>query len=299
MRNTDYLGNSNLIREQTLARKRAEFAQEVEASFTLKLSEIDPNPFQPRIDFSAVEAMAQSLRDHGQYYPVLVRRVGDRYQVADGETRLRAAKLNLERDASGPNTIKALLRSYSDVEMAIIAFRTAYDRKQLNPVEEARGLHKLHAELNIEYQELARQLGKTESYIYERTRLLGLHPLLIAEVEQETLSATAAIKLNGLDLKKEDELARVLDLVKSEKLTVHAIQEQKARLLKVAKEESPDAQAEAEDDGRALWRDLQTIWKHLPAEARKNLVETASKLAAASMTTELKPRARRSRKQAG
>lgn len=288
MANIDYLSNARQIREQTIARKRAEFAEEVEASFTLKLSQIDPNPYQPRVDFSVVEQMATSLRENGQYYPILVRRVGDRYQVADGETRLRAAKLNQERYADSPDTIKALLKPYTDVDMAVIAFRSAYDRKELNPVEEARGLKRMREELMIEYQEIAQRLGKPESYIYDRTRLLGMHPLLISEVEKESLSATAAIRLNGLNLKSDPELQRVIELVLEERLTVQAIQQQKDRLLKVGKAVSETGEEDAantaeESEEKLLWRDLKTIWRHLKPKAKKRLVETASKLAAKEM----------------
>lgn len=282
MGNIDYLSNARKIREQTLAVKRAEFAQEVEASFQLKLNQIDPNPYQPRVDFSAVEQMAQSLKEHGQYYPILVRRVGDRYQVADGETRLRAARLNLERNAQSPDTITAVLKPYTDVDMAVIAFRTAYDRKELNPIEEARGLQRLRDELGIEYQEIAQRLGRTESYVYDRTRLLGLHALLIEEVAQEKLSPSAAIKLQALDLVDEAELQRVIDLVHEERITVKGIVAQRERLLKAAKAEEADAPSEA-DPSKALWKDLHTIWKHLSPEARQELVKAAAELAARNL----------------
>lgn len=284
MGNIDYLSNARKIREQTLDIKRAEFAQEVEASFQLKVSLIDPNPYQPRVDFSAVEQMAQSLREHGQYYPILVRRVGDRYQVADGETRLRAAKLNLERHGDSPRTIAAVLKPYTDVDMAVIAFRTAYDRKQLNPIEEARGLQRLRDELDIEYQEIARRLGRTESYVYDRTRLLGLHPLLVEEVAQEQLSASAAIKLQALDLTEDAEMRRAIDLVLEERMTVKGIAAQRERLLKAAKAEtSAENKPPEADTSKALWKDLSVIWKHLDPAAQKQLVETASKLAAQNL----------------
>lgn len=283
MGNLDYLSNARLIREQTLELKRAQFAEEVEASFQIKLSLVDPNPYQPRVDFSAVERMAESLREHGQYYPILVRRVGDRYEVADGETRLRAAKLNLAQHPGSPDTIAAVLKPYSDVDMAVIAFRTAYDRKELNPIEEARGLRRLHDELNLEYREIARRLGRPESYIYDRTRLLGLSPLLCAAIEESSLSASAAIKLQALGFESDEDLTRAITLVREERMTVQTIQAQRARLLQPAQaEQAPDTGEP--DVSQVLWRDLRTIWKHLDPQARKRLVETASQLAAANLS---------------
>lgn len=283
MGNLDYLSNAKRIREQTLELKRAQFAEEVEASFQIKLELIDPNPYQPRVDFSAVERMAESLREHGQYYPILVRRVADRYQVADGETRLRAAKLNAAQHPDSPATIAAVLKPYNNVDMAVIAFRTAYDRKELNPVEEARGLRRLHDELRIEYREIARRLGRPESYIYDRTRLLGLNPLLSAAIEQDALSASAAIKLQALGLESDEELARAIALVREERMTVQTIQAQRARLLQAAKTQEPVDSA-APDASQTLWRDLRTIWKHLDPAAQKRLVETASQLAATRLS---------------
>lgn len=274
MANIDYLSNAGAVRERTVAQIKAKMFEEVETLVELDLALLDPNPFQPRVDFSVVEGIARSLREEGQHYPILVRRVKDRYEVADGETRLRAAKYNREHFPEHPGskyTVTAVVREYTDEEMAFNAFSTAYQRKSLNPIEEAQGIRRLHTELGFTYAQLAEKLDKTEHYFWERVRLLNLPAKLQDLVGGGQLAASHAI--NIATFKGPDEKLDVLiEEVLSDKLSVHAIRK---RVEALAKE---PVEKPAVTDEKELWNTLKGVWKQLGPEARRELVAAAHAL---------------------
>lgn len=143
---------------------------------SLDVASIDPNPFQPRMTFD-LAPIVDSLRTQGQLYPVLVRKMPDgRYQVADGETRLRAFK-QIHQTANYPKNlekIQAIVRDLSDEAMAITAFRSAYERKDLDGLEEAQGFSNLRNVFGWSVRALAENLGKTYSYVQARIALLAV-----------------------------------------------------------------------------------------------------------------------------
>ena len=183
--------------EQLRQEALASAAASGQLAFDLDVALVDPNPYQPRVDFGAVHEMATNLRSQGQLYPILVRQEGDRYQVADGETRLRAIKLNHELHGL-PATARAVLAVYDDTQMALVAFSSVYLRKDLNPIEEARGLRRLHDELAVSYETLAQYFGKSKSYFIERVRLLNLDDSLQAMVQTQELNPGQAIAISRL-----------------------------------------------------------------------------------------------------
>lgn len=165
-----------------------------EAVGEIDVNLIDPNPFQPRVDFAKVQEIAASIKDHGQDYPIIVRKKPDgRYEVADGETRLRAC-----RDVIKSATVKAVVREFDEQQMALTAFRTAYQRKDLNPMEEARGLQRIIDQFKLTANEAAEKLNVTKTVVIERTRLLKLDEVLQRHIEDGKLSPGQAIALNPL-----------------------------------------------------------------------------------------------------
>ena len=271
-RNIDYLSQAGAVREKTVSALKAQTLLEAGAPVALALSLVDPNPYQPRQDFTAVEAMAADLAANGQDYPILVRQVGARYQVADGETRLRATQL------LGVATIQSIIHGYSDEDMATIAFRTAYQRKDLNPMEEALGLKRLLDEFGISVSKLGERLGKTVDYLNFRLRLLKLDPSLAEPVAAGKLSASHAIDLQAIA--EPAVRGRVLAEVLERAAAVADDPSVKPMAVKDIRARRAELEAEVHDS-EALLREFNRLWRRKLTEADQlKLVETARKLAA-------------------
>ena len=137
----------------------------------LEISQIKPSQYQPRRTFAPdqLTELAQSLAKNGLLQPIVVRQVGaQQYEIIAGERRFRAAQ-QLKW-----TTIPALVRNYSDQQSASLALIENLQRQDLNPIEEARAYKKLAAMNNLRQEDLAAQLGKSQSYIANKLRLLKL-----------------------------------------------------------------------------------------------------------------------------
>ncbi len=137
----------------------------------LEISQIKPSQYQPRRTFAPdqLTELAQSLAKNGLLQPIVVRQVGaQQYEIIAGERRFRAAQ-QLKW-----TTIPALVRNYSDQQSASLALIENLQRQDLNPIEEARAYKKLAAMNNLRQEDLAVQLGKSQSYIANKLRLLKL-----------------------------------------------------------------------------------------------------------------------------
>lgn len=131
---------------------------------------IRPNPYQPRKHFDSyqLEELAKSINIYGVLQPIIVRKNGNYYDLIAGERRLRACQ-NL-----GYKTIPALVRSMSDRDIAEIALIENLQREDLNYFEEAEGYKKLIQEFNLTQEEVALRVGKSQSTIANKIRLLKL-----------------------------------------------------------------------------------------------------------------------------
>lgn len=137
----------------------------------LEISQIKPSQYQPRRTFAPdqLTELAHSLAKNGLLQPIVVRQVGaQQYEIIAGERRFRAAQ-QLKW-----TTIPALVRNYSDQQSASLALIENLQRQDLNPIEEARAYKKLAAMNNLRQEDLAAQLGKSQSYIANKLRLLKL-----------------------------------------------------------------------------------------------------------------------------
>src|SRR5262245_28250687 len=136
----------------------------------LNVYEIDDNPFQPRRDFSEPEiaSLAESLKEHDMLQPILVRRVGERFQLISGERRLRAAI------RAGWSTVPARVRDADDRLVAELAIVENLQRKDLNPVEKALSFKRYLDEHSCTQDDLAQRLKIDRSTIANLMRLLEL-----------------------------------------------------------------------------------------------------------------------------
>ncbi len=166
---------------------------------------IDPSPFQPRTRFreEALEELARSIRVSGIVQPLVVRRMGHRYQLIAGERRWRAAQR-----AAIPR-VPAIVRDVRD-EMALeMTLVENLQREDLNPVEQARAFQRLTDEFHLTQEEAAERTGKDRATIANSVRILRLEDPILDLIEEGKISAGHARALLSVDEPKERlELAR-------------------------------------------------------------------------------------------
>ena len=155
---------------------------------------IDANPFQPRRQFNTAEiaSLAESLKEHKQLQPILVRRVGERYQLISGERRLRATVF-----AELP-TIRAEVRVADDRLVAELAIIENLQRKDLNAIEKALSFKRYITEHRCTQDELAQRLKIDRSSIANMMRLLELPEVVTDAVQRDEISAGHAKALLSL-----------------------------------------------------------------------------------------------------
>ena len=136
----------------------------------LELDDILPNRFQPRFKFheQAITELAESIKEHGVIQPILVRRLGDKYEIIAGERRYKASLL------AGKRTIPAIIAEVNDKDSAEVALIENVQRQDLTPIEEAVSYRKILDMGYLTQEQLAEKLGKTQSTISNKLRLLNL-----------------------------------------------------------------------------------------------------------------------------
>lgn len=169
-----------------------------DAPRSLPLADITPNADQPRKHFNdeSLRELAESIKRQGILQPLLVRPLGNGYQLVAGERRWRAAKL------AGLGKVPVVIRVMDDRDVMAAALIENLQREDLNPVEEARALAKLQETLELTQEALASRLGKSRPAIANALRLLRLSPAAQDDVEQGRMSAGHARCL--LTLEAED-----------------------------------------------------------------------------------------------
>jgi ParB family chromosome partitioning protein len=166
----------------------------------IPIKDIRPNPYQPRkvFDQLMLEELANSIKEFGVMQPINVRVINDNtYELVAGERRLRAAKLaNLE-------VLPSIVIDVNDKDSAVLALIENLQRENLNYIEEAEGYYNLINDYGLTQEELAKQVGKSQSTIANKLRLLKLSDPVIKLLLDNNLSerhARALLKLPSVDL---------------------------------------------------------------------------------------------------
>ena len=161
------------------------------------IEDVIPNPFQPRKTFKpeALQELASSITEYGVIQPLLVRQVNDKYELIAGERRLRASKL------AGLDNVPIIIKELSDKEMAERAMIENLQREELHFFEEAEGFQQLIANFSFTQEELAQRMGRKQSTIANKMRLLKLSTQARTALFQANLTERHARAL----LKVEDE----------------------------------------------------------------------------------------------
>jgi len=170
----------------------------------LAIKLVDISPYQPRthIDKEAINALVQSIKKQGVIQPVLVRKIGSRYELIAGERRLRAAI------AAGLNQLPAIIKKANDEQAAILALTENIMRENLSPMEEAEAFDKMLKKFNLTHKSLANQLGRSREAVTNSLRLNDLNPKVKDLLRQRKLGMGHARALLSLSGEKQIALAK-------------------------------------------------------------------------------------------
>ena len=172
---------------------------------TMRLSNIEPNPEQPRSNFDAerLEALAKSIEQYGVISPIIVRKNEKNrfYTIIAGERRWRAAKL------AGLKEVPVIVKEYDDKVMSEVALVENLQREDLNPIEEALAVDELMKKYDLTQEEISEKVGKSRSAIANSLRLLNLSDSVKKLIVQQEISAGHARTLVGLSPEQQEKIA--------------------------------------------------------------------------------------------
>ena len=184
----------------------------------LELDKIVPNRYQPRREFSedSIKELAETLDKDGLLQPIVVREDGDQYEIIAGERRYRAAK------SLGWETIPAIVKNMDDDQAASLALIENLQREDLNPIDEAKAYTNLMKLNNLTQTALAKDMGKSQSYVANKLRLLKLGDEVEQALIEGKITARHGRALIGLS---EDDQKRVLAEIEAKGLNVKQTEE--------------------------------------------------------------------------
>ena len=202
----------------------------------LYLDDIIPNRFQPReiFDDQALKELAVSIKEHGVIQPIIVRKVENKYEIIAGERRYKASTM------AGLTKIPAIVKNLDDKESSKVALIENLQRKDLSPIEEARTYQKiLELEENMTQEELASTMGKTQSSVSNKLRLLELPEEIQDALLKEKISERHARSL--LTIEDKNDQIKMMDKVITEKMTVREL-DKEIKMLKGETSETDSAE---------------------------------------------------------
>ena len=191
----------------------------------LYLDDIIPNRFQPREVFNeeALRELSASIKEHGVIQPIIVRKIGDKYEIIAGERRYKASAL------AGLTKVPAIIRNLDDKEASKVALLENLQRKDLTAIEEARTYQKILELDSMTQEELGRTLGKSQAAIANKMRLLSLPDEIQEALLYDKISERHARSL--LNLSTSEEQINMLQKIIDNRLTVREL-DKEIRILK-------------------------------------------------------------------
>ena len=190
----------------------------------LYLDDIIPNRFQPRevFDEKALKELAVSIKSHGVIQPIIVRNVNGKYEIIAGERRYKASAL------AGMTKIPAIVRNLDDKETSKVALLENLQRKNLNPIEEARTYQKILELDQMTQDELAKTMGKSQSAVANKLRLLSLPIEIQDALLKEKISERHARALINIDNSEKQQ--EMLNKIVNTKMTVRELEDEIRKL---------------------------------------------------------------------
>ena len=191
----------------------------------INISNITPNPFQPRIDFekNSLIELSNSIKEHGIIQPITVRKIGrDNFQIISGERRYQASKI------ANINEIPCYIRIANDEEMLEMAIVENIQRKDLNSIEIGLSYQRLIEECNLTHEQLSNKVSKNRSTITNFLRLLKLPIVIQKALRDSTITMGHARAL--LSFNSEKEILQAYDKILSENLSVRHTEQMSANV---------------------------------------------------------------------
>jgi ParB family transcriptional regulator, chromosome partitioning protein len=218
-----------------------------ERVLAIDMDKIEPNPFQPRKEISRekIEELAQSIKTSGLIQPVVVRRVGGGYQLVVGERRYLACK------ELGWQKISAAVKVLSDNDMATVALIENLQRENLNYIEEALGYVSLMKNFNMTQENLAKRLGKSQSTIANKIRLLKLSDRIRKLLMDNGLTERHARAL--LKIESEEEQFKMIHEISERGLTVKQAEK------RIERESEKDGPSGKRKSRKPIIRDMRIV----------------------------------------
>ena len=216
-RGLEDLFNSENIDYSTVEQKIYESASNEEI-VELNLSDLRPNPYQPRkvFDEEALNELASSIKEHGVFQPIIVKKSIKGYDIIAGERRFRASKM------AGLEKIPAIVREFTDEQMMEIALLENLQRENLSAIEEATAYKAMIEHLNLTQDELSKRVGKSRSHV---TNIIGL--LRLPKVVQDMISDNRITMAHARALSKlndDDQIIVLANKIVDDKLVVRDIE---------------------------------------------------------------------------
>ena len=196
-----------------------EQVKEGEVVQQLDVKTLRPNPYQPRkyFDETKINELALSIKEHGVFQPIIVKKDIKGYIIIAGERRFRAAqKANLQ-------TIPAIVREFNDHLMMEYALIENLQREDLTAIEEAEAYKMLMQKLDLTQERLAERIGKSRAYIANTMRLLQLPRVVQDDIENNIISVGHGKVLAGL--KDEDLIIKFANVIKEKQISVRELED--------------------------------------------------------------------------
>lgn len=205
------------------------------------VEDLIPNRYQPRLDFDekALDELSKSIKEHGVIQPLIVRQVGDKYEIIAGERRYKASTM------AGLERVPVVVENYDDKTSAEVALVENVQRKDLTAIEEAKSYKNLIDKNGLTQEEVAKKMGLSQSAVANKLRLLNLSDEVQDALHKNKISERHARALLQVDDKLEQ--TKWLSRILSERLTVRQLD----TLLKEKAKES-----EKEDNNMDFGRDM-------------------------------------------
>ena len=203
-RGLEELFNSEVLDYNTVEEKIVSNSSKDEITM-VKIKDLRSNPYQPRKNFDqqALEELASSIKEHGVFQPIIVKKSIKGYEIIAGERRVKASEL------AGLEEVPAIIRDFNDTQMMEIALLENLQRENLSAIEEATAYKKLQETLSLTQEELAKRLGKSRSHITNMLGLLTLPEDIQNEVNNKSISMGHARVLSKLEnVNQQEELAK-------------------------------------------------------------------------------------------
>lgn len=190
----------------------------VSDTISIPVNEIKANPYQPRKEFdeTKLKELSESIKTHGVFTPILVKRAVKGYELIAGERRLRASKLAQLQE------IPAIIVDFNDQQMMEVALLENIQREDLNVIEEAHAYTKMLDKLGYTQEELAKRIGKSREHVTNTLRLLKLPTKIQEYVMSKQLTMGHVRSLLSLD--NEEDMVMVAKQAIKDKLSVRAIE---------------------------------------------------------------------------